>query len=62
MSQRKPLCVDGHKDCYANKNGVCQLLTDSNFGGKQCPFYNTPSCAPQAAKLLKAQRHGGTYA
>lgn len=62
MSKRCPLCVDSRKDCYANKNGACQLLTSCDFGGKQCPFYNTPSCAPQAAKLLKAQRNGGTYA
>ncbi len=27
------------KTCFANVKGVCNVLTDTNFGKRSCPFY-----------------------
>lgn len=27
------------KDCFANKKGVCAVLTDSYFSKRDCPFF-----------------------
>lgn len=28
-----------HRDCFANRGGVCTCLKDNDFGGRDCPFY-----------------------
>ena len=28
-----------HKDCFANINGHCDCLTDTDFCDDECPFY-----------------------
>lgn len=32
---------NAHPDCFANKNGQCIALNDTNFKGRVCPFYKT---------------------
>ena len=27
------------KDCFANVKGTCSILTDTNFGKRECPFF-----------------------
>ena len=34
-------CCHKQKDCYAIQNGMCRLLKDTKFHGKDCPFYAT---------------------
>lgn len=29
------------EDCFACKDGKCELLTDNDFGKRECPFYKT---------------------
>lgn len=26
-------------DCFGNRDGRCEILSDTNFDGKLCPFY-----------------------
>lgn len=35
------LCAHTEKNCFANRDGVCMALGDTNFGGRECPFYKT---------------------
>ena len=35
-----PRCT-AHRDCFANKGGVCVCLGDNDFHGKDCPFFKT---------------------
>lgn len=35
------LCKDRNEDCFAYFYGRCKALGDTNFCGKQCPFYKT---------------------
>lgn len=39
MKDIKP--CDVHNDCFANKDGCCTVLKDTDFGKKDCPFYKT---------------------
>ena len=39
-SKGLPRCT-AHRDCFANKNGVCVCLGDNDFHGKDCPFFKT---------------------
>lgn len=47
MNMAKPMltnCKSGKPDCFANKNGICIALSDTEFispDGKKraCPFY-----------------------
>lgn len=39
--KKKPNCTHPRDDCFANKNGLCRILEDSDFGGKVCPFFKT---------------------
>ena len=39
-SKGLPRCT-AHRDCFANKDGVCVCLGDNNFHGKDCPFFKT---------------------
>ena len=36
---------DGRKcrecGCFANKKGICEALSDTDFGGRECPFFKT---------------------
>lgn len=39
---RKDICIHGHYDCFArSRNGVCNALSDTDFGYRDCPFYKT---------------------
>lgn len=33
-----PVC-DTHPDCHGWKDGKCTVLTNNDFGGRDCPFY-----------------------
>lgn len=33
----EPVCERG--DCFANREGRCEILTDNDFGKRECPFY-----------------------
>lgn len=39
-TELKP-CVSNHPDCFANKDGICICLGDTDFHGKDCSFYAT---------------------
>ena len=39
-SKGLPRC-SAHRDCFANKDGVCVCLGDNDFHGKVCPFFKT---------------------
>ena len=39
-NELKP-CMSSHPDCFANKSGICICLSDTNFQGRDCPFYAT---------------------
>lgn len=46
----KTLC-DKHVDCFANKGGECICLIDTDFNGRDCPFYKTENTyTPKVAK------------
>ena len=34
-------CTHNHEDCYAIQSGMCRLLKDTKFHGRDCPFYAT---------------------
>ena len=37
---RKDVCCYNHFDCFARmRNGTCYALHDTDFKGKECPFY-----------------------
>lgn len=39
---RKDLCYHKHPDCFARqRNGICQALRDTDFNGRDCPFYKS---------------------
>ncbi len=42
-SKRGRTLCDEHSDCFANKNGKCVCLTDTDFKDKKCPFYKPES-------------------
>ena len=42
-----------HYKCFANRSGRCRALSDTDFGGKACPFYKTEAQA--AEDRAKAQ-------
>ncbi len=50
-----PKCENNR--CFAYCFGQCKILTDSNFGGKPCPFYKSKERAAKdeayAAKRLE---------
>lgn len=37
----KPYSCHTHTDCFANERGYCMVLNDTNFQGKDCPFFKT---------------------
>jgi len=37
-SKGLPRCT-AHRDCFANKDGVCVCLGDNDFHGKDCLFF-----------------------
>lgn len=39
-SKGLPRCMV-HRDCFANKCGVCVCLGDNDFHGKDCPVFKT---------------------
>ena len=39
-SKGLPHCT-AHRDCFANKDGVCVCLGGNDFHGRDCPFYKT---------------------
>lgn len=36
-----PECKDCKQDCFAYLSGKCRVLNNTDFNGKQCPFYKT---------------------
>ena len=32
-----------HANCFARKDVQCTCLTDTDFGGRECPFYKPKS-------------------
>lgn len=34
------ICCD-RGDCFANRDGVCKTLRNTNFGSRPCPFFKT---------------------
>lgn len=39
---RKDVCVYDHDDCFAKmRNGTCYALRDTDFNGKDYPFYKS---------------------
>ena len=43
-----------HRDCFANKDGVCVCLRDNDFHGKGCPFFKTTAqCDADRQKSYK---------
>lgn len=28
-----------HRDCFANRAGICACLKNNDFGRRECPFY-----------------------
>lgn len=34
-------CAFNHPDCYSCSHGICRLLGDMEFHGKDCSFYAT---------------------
>ncbi len=54
------ICSVKTNDCAASHNGFCAALSDTDFGGKKCPFYR--SGKDQAAvnkKCLEQLRERG---
>lgn len=41
MIAKEVVCNREHTDCAAYRNGMCIILTDDDFGKKDCPFYKT---------------------
>ena len=37
--------------CFANENGKCELLTDNDFGERECPFFKTKARAAREKEL-----------
>ncbi len=35
-----PRCAK-YKGCFANKDGYCMCLKETDFGGRKCPFYKS---------------------
>ncbi len=33
------LCANRKEDCFAYAYGRCRVLSDGNFGDRECPFY-----------------------
>ncbi|CAK7037428.1 MAG: hypothetical protein BACD_00170 [Bacteroides rodentium] len=31
----------GHRGCFANHGGLCDILNNTDFGGKRCSFFKT---------------------
>lgn len=34
-------CLCGHKGCFANHGGLCDILNNTDFEGKSCSFFKT---------------------
>lgn len=44
MPKKKPsrICQGRHEDCFAfGIGGKCRVCIETNFHGKECPFYKT---------------------
>lgn len=37
LENDEPLCE--RRGCFACRNGVCEILTDNDFGDRECPFF-----------------------
>lgn len=53
MSKQCPICEKQHTDCFAHSNGRCAILCNTDFKGKDCPFYKTEE---QCAKENRQRR------
>lgn len=48
------------KDCFANREGCCSVLSNNDFGKRPCPFYKTKEeflrgQLPQMAMQLRVE-------
>ena len=50
--------VCGQKGCFSYQEGRCQCLSDTDFGGRACPFFKT---IKQYEKDLQAHPLKGAY-
>ena len=50
--------VCGQKGCFSYQEGRCQCLSDTDFGGRACPFFKT---VKQYEKDLQAHPLKGAY-
>ena len=48
--REKPYTCLAHTDCFANRNGLCTVLTDTDFQGKDCPFHKTSAQAQEGRR------------
>ena len=44
-------CAFNHPDCYSYSHGICRLLGDMDFHGKDCSFYATKDQVREIAEL-----------
>lgn len=44
--ERDPKCEQQKSTCKSYADGYCTILTDTNFGERQCPFFYQKSGAP----------------
>ena len=49
----EPVCNKG--ECFACKDRHCAVLTDNNFGNRQCPFFKTDERLAMEQKMSKAR-------
>lgn len=48
-----------HRDCFANRGGICICLKNNAFDGRDCPFYKA---VDTATKEERSRKHKGGMA
>ena len=46
-------CAFNHTDCYSYSRGICRLLGDMDFHGKDCSFYATKEKVQEGRKKAR---------
>ena len=57
---KRPVCMN-HEKCFGNKLGKCIVLSDNDFGGKECPFYKTRAQFEAERKIYGGERETADY-
>lgn len=47
--KKEPIC--NREDCFACEGGQCVVLTNTNFGDRECPFFKTKEQAEKEKEL-----------